>query len=264
MATEFESPENHQTQQPALAQLTRDLKQALDLLWEANSELKQFAHFTSHDLKTPLGTVANMCEEALDEFGGEMPAECRKLIEAARRTVFRMSSTIDELLSASVVAHETHPEERVAGEAIVNEALERAQPLIKKRQIEVVRDSTFPTVLGNKAQLREVFFNLFTNAAKYIEGNSGRIEICARQETNQCVFTVADNGPGIPRDELERIFSPFRRLAAHRGIPGTGLGLYFTRNLVERQGGRIWAESEPGQGSRFFVLLRCADGETQR
>lgn len=242
-------------------QFTRDLQQALDLLWKANTELKQFAQFTSHDLKTPLGTVANLCEEALDEFGGEMPAEARELIEAARRTVFRMSSTIDELLSASVATLETNPEERVPGESIISDALERVQPILKRRRIEVVHDSSFPAVIGNRAQLREAFFNLLSNAAKYIEGNAGRIEIRAQNESGQCVFTVADNGPGIPRDELERIFAPFRRLATHHDVPGTGLGLYFTRNLVERQGGRIWAESEPGQGSRFFVLLRCADGE---
>ena len=240
-------------------QFTRDLQQALDLLWKANTELKQFAHFTSHDLKTPLGTVANLCEEAIDEFGDQMPAEARSLIEAARRTVFRMSSTIDELLSASVASHESHPEEHVPGESLINDALERVQPILRKRRIEVVRDSSFPTVVGNRAQLREVFFNLLSNAAKYIERDAGRIEIRAQSESGQCVFTVADNGPGIPRDELERIFAPFRRLATHQDVPGSGLGLYFTRNLVERQGGRIWAESEPGQGGRFFVLLRCAD-----
>ena len=242
-------------------QFTRDLQQALDLLWKANTELKQFAHFTSHDMKTPLGTVANLCEEALDEFGDQMPDEARSLIEAARRTVFRMSSTIDELLSASVASHETHPEEHVPGDSIISDALERVQPILRKRRIEILRDSTFPTVVGNRAQLREIFFNLLSNAAKYIEGDSGRIEIRAQRESNQCVFTIADNGPGIPRDELERIFAPFRRLAAHHDVPGTGLGLYFTRNLVERQAGRIWAESEPGQGSRFFVLLRCAESE---
>ena len=83
-------------------QATHGLRQALELLLKANAELRQFAHLTSHDLKTPLATVANLCDETIDEFGAEMPQEARKLIEAVRNRVFRMSATIDDLLSSTI------------------------------------------------------------------------------------------------------------------------------------------------------------------
>ena len=104
--------------------------------------------------------------------------------------------------------------------------------------------------------LREVFHNLLTNAIKFSDKRHGRIEVSARSQRASCVLTISDNGPGIPVEELERIFVPFRRLPIHRDVPGSGLGLYFTKQIVEKLGGRIWAESDPGRGSRFHVELR--------
>ena len=86
-------------------QATQSLRRALDLIYQANLELRQFAQLTSHDLKTPLATMANLCDEALDEFGDQMPAEAAKLIDSARMRAFRMSTTIDELLSSTMSLH---------------------------------------------------------------------------------------------------------------------------------------------------------------
>ena len=104
-------------------------------------------------------------------------------------------------------------------------------------------------------RLREAFYNLLSNAIKFIDKEPGKIEITTRFDDQQCTIIVADNGLGIPHEELERIFLPLRRLRAHRDRPGSGLGLHFTKNLIEQQGGQVWAESEPGSGSRFCVLL---------
>ena len=114
-----------------------------------------------------------------------------------------------------------------------------------------------PWVSGDRVRLREAFYNLLSNAAKFIDKTPGRIAIEVKSSGDECIFTVADNGPGIPRNELERVFAPFRRLPMHRDQPGSGLGLYFTKNLIEQQGGRVWAQSEPGQGSVFYVVLKC-------
>lgn len=237
-------------------QSTDDLRQALQMLWKLNSELKQFAQFTSHDLKTPLGTVANLCEEAIDEFGGEMPAEAREMIDAARRTVFRMSSTIDELLAASSPAEQPQPPDEVSVESLIDDVLERLGPMAQRKGVEFVIAKPLPTVRGNRAQLREVFYNLLANAVKYGDKHPHRIEVVAQTEAGCCVVCVSDNGPGIPAEEQKRIFAPFRRLATHRDEPGTGLGLYFAKMLIEGQGGRIWVESQPGVGSRFYVELQ--------
>ena len=115
-----------------------------------------------------------------------------------------------------------------------------------------------PAVSGDPARLGEVFFNLLTNAVKFIDKRKGRIAIDFITRDDECIFEVRDNGPGIPAEELERVFVPFRRLPSHRSVPGSGLGLYFTKAMVEQQNGRVWVESELGVGSSFFVLLKLA------
>jgi signal transduction histidine kinase len=105
-------------------------------------------------------------------------------------------------------------------------------------------------------RLREVLGNLFSNAVKFIDRRPGKIAVTCQTTADACTLCVADSGPGIPPDELDRVFVPFRRLPQHRDRPGSGLGLYFAKTLVDQQGGRIWAESTPGEGARIFVQLR--------
>ncbi|MCH8045983.1 MAG: hypothetical protein IID44_19895 [Planctomycetes bacterium] len=237
------------------AQLTEEMRSALDMYWRANNELKQFAQLASHDLKTPLATVANLCEEAIDEFGDDMPEEARALISLAVKRTYRMSATIDELLAATIAAVDGSPNAEISGEDFLNDAIDRVRPLLKEKNITLVVADQLPTVQADKVRLREAFYNLLSNAAKFVDKVPGRIEISARIEQNDCIYTVADNGPGIPANELERIFVPFRRLPQHRGEPGSGLGLYFTKCIIEQQGGRIWAESILGEGTQFHVQL---------
>jgi signal transduction histidine kinase len=241
-----------------------NLRNALDMLWKANQELRQFAQLTTHDLKTPLATVANLCDEALDEFGDQMPAEARKLIEAARQGTFRMSGLIDELLSTAMTAQATEGSQEISLGEIVNQALERVRPVLKERNVELLMDSDWPTTWGNLVRIREAVYNILSNAAKFIDKTPGRIEIRAETSETSCLLKIRDNGPGIPADELNRIFVPFRRLPVHRDQMGHGLGLYFTKQLIEGLGGRVWVESEPGSGSCFYVELRRPPGEKPR
>ncbi len=234
---------------------TERLRSALDMLLKSNTELRHFAQLTSHDLKTPLATVANLCDEALDEFRSEMPEGACHLIEAAKQRTYRMSAMIDELLA--VTSDEAmESTEELSSVTVLEEALERVKPVLAQKGIIVQVAEGLPRVWGNRVRLREAFYNLLSNAAKFTDTRPGRIWVGFQANDQQCVFEIADNGPGIPREELERIFVPFRRLPAHRDRPGSGLGLYFTKNLIEQQGGKVWAESEVGQGSRFFVQLR--------
>jgi len=240
------------------SQATQSLRKALDLVYQANAELRQFAQLTSHDLKTPLATMANLCDEAIDEFGGQMPAEAVKLIEAARTRAFKMSTTIDELLHSTMSLHAELPHDVVDTEQIIAEAVDQVRPLLKQKKIELTVKDHLPCVLGDRARIREVFYNLLSNAVKFSDKRHGRIEIGCKERDSECIISIADNGSGIPSEELARVFVPFRRLPAHREVPGSGLGLYFAKTMVEQQQGRIWVESEVGTGSRFFVLLKKA------
>ncbi len=240
-------------------QSTRNLRQALEMFWRANAELRQFAQLTSHDLKTPLATVANLCDEALDEFGEQMPPAAAQLIGAARDRTFRMSRMIDELLASAWPQESDQPRENVSSQEALEEAMEAARAQLAESGVEVQIERPLPRVRGNKARLREAFGHLLSNAAKFIDRRPGRLSIEALERNGQCVLVFADNGPGIPVEEQERIFAPFRRLAMHRDRPGSGLGLYFAKNLITQQGGRIWVESSLGEGSRFHVELPSAD-----
>jgi len=236
-------------------QATQGLRQALELLLKANAELRQFAHLTSHDLKTPLATVANLCDETIDEFGAEMPREARKLIEAARNRVFRMSATIDDLLSSTISSAAASPEEEIATCEIIAEILEELRPALVEKQIEAAVNPDLPPLVGDRARTREALYNILSNAIKFIDKRPGRISVGAQRRDGRPVICIADNGPGIRSEDLDRIFLPFQRLSARGDIPGSGLGLYFTKTLVEQQGGRVWAESNFGEGSCFFIAL---------
>ena len=236
-------------------QATQNQRHALEMLFQANTALRQFAQLTSHDLKTPLGTLANLCDEALDEFGNQMPAEAKHLVERARDRAFLMSTTIDEILTATISVGDPKTQIVESG-AIFEAAVEYVRPVLEKKGIRLKLARGLPRVLGDAALLREAFFNLLSNAAKFIQHEQGQIAIDVEVRDAECQFSIADNGPGIPREELARIFVPFRRLRMQQDVPGTGLGLYFTKNIIEQQGGRIWAESELGEGSCFYVLLK--------
>lgn len=234
---------------------TQSMQQALDMYWKANTELRQFAHLTSHDLKTPLATVANFCDEALDEFGDQMPDEARKLVESARTRTFRMSAMIDELLSTVTSFDLAGKLQEISSQAALAEAIERLRPAMSTKRIELEVPKSMPRVWGDAVRLRESFYNILSNAVKYMERTPGHVRISVRQHADGFEFVVSDDGPGIPPEDLELIFAPFRRSPSHRHEPGSGLGLYFTKTMIEHQGGRVWAESELGRGSSFHILL---------
>lgn len=246
------------------AQSTRNLRKALDMFWRANAELRQFAQLTSHDLKTPLATVANLCDEALDEFGDEMPAPAKELVAAAKDRTFRMSRMIDELLASSLPQESETELDEVSSQEALEQALETTRPLLAESGVEVQVAQPLPWVRGNKVRLREAFAHLLSNAAKFIDRRPGRLAVEWLEGDGHCVIMFVDNGPGIPPEERERIFAPFRRLPMHRDRPGSGLGLYFAKNLITQQGGRIWVASTPGEGSRFCVQLASAEAQSGR
>jgi len=237
------------------AQATQKLRQALNLYWRANDDLRRFAQLTSHDLKTPLATVANLCDEALDEFGSQMPPEARELIRAARDRTFQNSRMIDELLSSTLSMHAPDAQASVSMDDVLHDVRDRVAAAATAKGVTLELPSHPPAVWGNKVRLREAFYNLVSNAIKFLDKPQGKIGIHVEPHDQKALFIVADNGPGIPQEELESIFVPFRRLPSHRHLPGSGLGLYFTKQLIESEGGRIWVESTVGKGSRFFVQL---------
>jgi signal transduction histidine kinase len=240
------------------AQATANLQQALGLYTQANAELREFAHLVSHDLKTPLATVSGLCEEFLDEFGPTVPGAARELIEAARSRALRMKGMIDELLAVSEAAARPTHRSRVSARAVLDEALGRARQECGEKAVTFEVPDSLPAVHAHAGRLAEAFYHLLSNAVKFLDKEPGVVRVTVTPGRAEHVFCVADNGPGIDPSELPRIFAPFHRLARHRHLPGSGLGLYFVKRITEEQGGRVWAESEPGRGSRFYMVVPAA------
>ncbi len=237
------------------ARSTMDLQQALTLYSQSNTELREFARLASHDLKTPLATIAGYCEEFLDEFGAHVPDEGRQLIAAALKRTSHMKGLIDELLSISEAAAQPGQRQLVNLQTLVDEVLERVRLDFGTQSIHFEIQDPMPNLNTHPARLREVLYHLISNAVKFMNKQPGLIWVTAHAEQKQVQLAVGDNGPGISDEDQQRIFAPFRRLKQHEHLAGHGLGLYMVRQIIEEQGGRIWCTSRLNEGCVFHIIL---------
>jgi signal transduction histidine kinase len=182
-------------------------------------------------------------------------AEGRGLIEAAKAKTLFLSHTIDELLTLSEASAQPHRRTRVPVRRLFEAALERLHTEIEAGRVTVILPDDMPEVFAHPGRIQEVFFHLLSNAVKYLDKQPGTVEVRVTAMEGMHLFCVRDNGPGIAEADWAKIFAPFRRLPQHRDRPGSGLGLYFVKTIVEEQGGRVWVTSQVGNGSCFFVAL---------
>ncbi len=217
----------------------------------------------SHDLKNPLGTIslsANLLTRSAPE--GEPGARVRRHADTIQRSAQRMDHLIRDLLDMAslregklTIERREHP----VGQ-LIDEALALLEPLAEEKSLELQarvrgRDTR---LLCDPHRIFQVLSNLVGNALKFTPA-AGRVEVRAEPQGPEVRFAVQDSGPGIPRDRLPHIFDPYWQ-AKETARHGTGLGLYIARGIVEAHGGRLWVESEPGQGSTFFFTLPVAGG----
>jgi light-regulated signal transduction histidine kinase (bacteriophytochrome) len=240
-----------------------DLLRSNEELRRVNRELEEFAYVASHDLQEPLRMVNIYTQIILKEIGLRDSAEAAKLSKYAdfvRQGVTRMEALIQDLLTFSRVVHD---DELPVATADLSAALDEAL-LVLKSQIEesgaTITTPSLPRVRGDTTQMAHVFQNLISNALKYRNnGVAPQISISSQQSGSDWVISVKDNGIGFEQHYAERIFGLFKRLHKE-AYPGTGLGLAICRRIVERYGGRIWAEGRPGVGATFYFSLPGAGG----
>ena len=233
------------------------LKKAEEALRNANRELEEFAYVASHDMKEPLRMVNVYTQLLIRRHAGTEP-QAQQYAEIIHKGVSRMETLIDDLLAFSRTIHSDHLD---AGKADLSAALTEAVSVLKSHIEEThafVNAPRLPIVSGDTAQFALVFQNLLSNALKYqSKGTRPEIEISVSRDGPNWVISIRDNGIGFEPQYAERIFGLFKRLHKEE-FPGTGLGLAICRRILERHGGRIWAESRPGDGSTFaFSVLSC-------
>ena len=167
----------------------------------------------------------------------------------------RMQRLINDLLTYSRLTTRAHPFEPTDCNAVLNEVIEMMLPLAVEESRGVITHGTLPTVMGDSGQLAQLFQNLIGNAIKFRDTEPPRVHMDAQPLDKAWLFSVKDNGIGIDPQYSERIFLIFQRLHTIDTYPGTGIGLAICKKIVERHGGRIWVESNVGEGSTFKFTI---------
>ena len=245
--------ELNRTLEQRVRRRTEELTRANLELAERNEELQQFLYVASHDLQEPLRAVAGYCELLKRRYRNKLDAEADEFIDFAVDGANRMKRLVNGLLELSRVG--THCEEPadVDVRSSVDESLDNLHAIIQETRA-IIDCEDLPTIVADRSQMVQLFQNLIGNAVKYRTDRVPEVRIDARREEGGWLFSVCDNGIGIPHEQTGRIFDLFQRLHGRDEYPGTGIGLAICRKIVNRHGGRIWAESDDG-GSTFYFTL---------
>lgn len=238
----------NQNLEERVAQRTTDLEAAI-------KALDSFSHSVAHDLRGPLSHISMYAELLREQAGDSLDASCRGYVEAVIGAADRMDHLIRDLLAFSRSGRQELTLADVDLGSVLAEALAMLQPDLRGRDVRW-QVAQLPHARGDAALLRQVFVNLLSNALKYSRGREPAIlRIDSHASGREVVVSVRDNGVGFDMRLVGELFTVFRRLHAAADFEGTGIGLASAQQIIARHGGRMWAESEPGQGATFSFSL---------
>jgi signal transduction histidine kinase len=240
----------------------RKQQEYMEELRRSNAELEQFAYVASHDLQEPLRMVASYTELLAERYEGKLDDQADKYISYAVDGAKRMQRLIHDLLAYARVSTQAKPLKPTDSSAVLATVVRQLHGVIEKNGANVVVGN-LPVVNADETQLGQVFQNLIGNAIKFHRDKAPHVEIKADPSGEMWDFAVVDNGIGIPKDSSSRIFQMFQRLHTREEYEGSGIGLAISKRIVERHGGRIWFDSEPGQGTTFHFTIPKTAGERQ-
>ena len=239
--------------------LNAALNQRVEELARSNAELEQFAYIASHDLQEPLRMVASYTQLLAERYRGKLDENADKFIGYASEGALRMQTLIQDLLAFSRVGRNVAARANVDCNTAIDEVLLNLDPAIQESGALVSHTPLPPLVWVDRSQLIQLFQNLIGNAIKFRGKEPPIISIEAKEANGQWMFSVKDNGIGIAQESAANIFVVFQRLHTRIEYPGNGIGLAICKKIVERNGGKIWVEAQPGGGSIFNFTLPCED-----
>jgi signal transduction histidine kinase len=248
--------------QRQLASLNLDLEARIEQrtreLQQLNEELQQFAYVASHDLQEPLRTITSFTQLLAARYRGKLDEDADEFIDYIVTSSRRMTDLINGLLALVRLKKGGQPAAPIPLETLLSDAQSSLQASIRESGCEI-EHSALPSLVVDAVQITQLFQNLISNAIKYRREEPPKVKISAQRSDSEWIVSVSDNGQGFDQQYAERIFGLFQRLHA-REIEGTGMGLSISRKIVERHGGRIWAESKVGSGTTFFFSLPLRPG----
>ncbi len=238
------------------SQLTAQIQHFQDRLAQSNKDLSDFTHTAAHDLKSPLRRISSYCEILAEDAADRLNDEDKTILDRMQVNAQRMQNLINSLLSYSMIEYDEEEKQQTDLKQIAEETINELKETIDETAARVdVGD--LPVINAYPVRMKQVLTNLVYNALKYKSSEPPYIVIdCVENDDKKITLSVKDNGQGIPQDHQDMIFKDFKRLHSNEEVEGSGLGLSICRKIIERHGGKIWVESEPGKGSTFFFTLK--------
>jgi len=231
-----------------------NLKSTLGKLEKSNYDLEQFAYVASHDLQEPLRMIISFLQLLQRRYGESLDEEAQEFIGFAVDGAVRMQKLINDLLKFSRLNTKPVKFREVSTEEVLEQVVFESKIFIEKNDAVITHDP-LPVIFADFNQMVQLFQNLVVNAIKYHGPERPQIHISANKEEDGWLFSVQDNGMGIDENQKIKIFKIFQRLHGRDEYEGTGIGLAIAKRIVERHGGRIWVESDPGKGSTFYFTI---------
>lgn len=232
-----------------------ELQKSKNQLEMANKELEAFSYSVSHDLRAPLRAISGFINILIEDYDKVLDAEGRRICNVIQSNATKMGQLIDDLLSFSRLVRSEIHYSNIDMEKLVNNVLVDFETLqdLSRKNIEL---KPLPPAYGDQNMLKQVWVNLIGNAIKYSSKNEqAHITIGSFVENGENVFFVKDNGVGFNMEYVHKLFGVFQRLHSTSEFEGTGVGLAIVQRIITRHGGRVWAESEVGQGAVFYFSL---------
>ncbi|MTK63754.1 MAG: PAS domain S-box protein, partial [Methanobacterium sp.] len=226
-------------------------------LERSNRELEQFAYVTSHDLKEPLRMIGSFTQLLEQKFKGQFDEDADNYINYIVDGTTRMQRLLDDLLAYSRISNEVKYEPLNLTE-IVNESIHNLKVAIDENQAEISVDQ-LPEIVANRTQMIQLFQNLIANAIKFQSEKKPVIHVSCKEKEDKYHFSVQDNGIGIEKNNLDRVFKMFQRLHTAEEYDGTGIGLSITKKIVQQHNGAVWVESKLDEGSTFYFSMPIAE-----
>lgn len=238
-----------------VAELNKALREKNDDLMAANADLESFCHSVSHDLRMPLRHIHSYVSMLEISAGQKLNSEERRHVHTVQKAALRMTRLIDDLLAFSRIGRAAMHRQRIRMDELIDETFNELGPEMSDRRIDWQRRA-IPDTVGDPQLMKQVWVNLLANAVKYTRPRDpAKIEIGADVAGDEVVYYVRDNGVGFNMQYADRLFGVFQRLHADAEFEGTGVGLANVRRIVQRHGGRTWAEGAEGRGATVYFSL---------